>query len=192
VRLVSEVLLALGAGAVALVVARRLGLEAHRAVGAVALVPVVAAVLFAAPALHDGVTRLVDEREENAPLTAYQAQVWPGSEIGMAVDFLAWVETQFAEGDTFHLKIGRIPGEAYVAGVGVRQAAILQWSLFQLGPHLAVEQSPTANDVEPGEGLNADWLVFYESEPEGYGPGTLGEVRTYAPGFGIARIRHAR
>ncbi len=101
--------------------------------------------------------------------------------------FLAWVREQFAKGDTFHLEIGRIPDEVYVAGVGVRQAAILQWSLYQLAPHLAVEQSAAARDLKPGEGLNADWLVFYELNPADHPAGPLSDIRTYAPSFAIAR-----
>jgi hypothetical protein len=82
--------------------------------------------------------------------------------------------------------IGRVPDEAEVAGVGVRQAAILQWGLYQLAPNLAVDQSAKARDLRPGEGRRADWIVFYESSPARYA-GPLGRVFTYAPKFAIAR-----
>ena len=190
--LVSEVLVVLGAGALVFLIAQRLGVGDHRAFGAVALVPIAAAVLFAAPAFADAITDLLDRQEENAPLTGGEAQLRPGSEIGIAVDFFTWASDRFGPEDTFHLEIGTIPDEAYVAGVGVRQAAILQWGVFQLAPNLAFEQSPAARDLEPGEGRNADWLVFYESDPADYPAGPLAEVATYAPGFAIARTGAAR
>src|SRR4051794_40579038 len=110
----------------------------------------------------------------------------------MNVAFLEWVDERLAEDDSFHMEIGTIPDEVYVAGKGVRQDAILQWSLFQLAPHLAVEQAAKARDVRPGEGLAADWLVFYESDPAAYPAGPLEEVVTYAPDFAIARTGIAR
>jgi hypothetical protein len=187
VRLLIQVVGAVGVGVLVVVVARRAGLSARRAVGAVVIVPIAVASLLVIPALGDAWADLRDEREENAPLTTAEAQVKPGADLGISVDFLAWVEEQLPAGDTFHLTIGAIPEEVFVAGVGVRQAAILQWSLFQLAPHLAVEQSPKARDIEPGEGSAADWLVFYESDPAAYQGGPLGEVLAYAPSFAIAR-----
>lgn len=148
--------------------------------------------LLALPALVDGVDELLDERAENASLTAGEAQLQPGAKIGLAVDFLTWVEERLRQGDTFHLVIGSVPDEVRVDGVGVRQAAILQWSLFQLAPHLAVEQSEKARDLQPGEGRNADWLVFYETDPAGYRGAPLGDPMTYAPGFAMARSGLAR
>lgn len=191
-RLLSEVLGALGAGALVFLVARQLGFGRHRALAAVALVPLAVTGLLALTALRGGTGKLLDEREENAPLTAGEAQVWPGKKLGLAVEFFGWVEERLPEGDTFHLVIGRGPDEVFVGGVGLRQAAILQWGLFQLAPHLAVEQSPKARDVEPGEGRNADWLVFYDAEPADHVAVSPGEVMTHAPGFAMARTRLAR
>jgi hypothetical protein len=187
VPLLSQVLGALAAGALVYVIARQAGVKAQRAVGAVALVPLAAAALIALPALRDGMDSLLDQRKENAPLSSEQAQYQAGSEFGLAVPFLTWVGERLPEEETFHLEIGVIPEETYVAGVGVRQAAILQWSLFQLAPRLAVEQSPKARDLEPGEGHNADWFVFYESEPEDFPAIRFSDEMTYAPGFGMAR-----
>jgi hypothetical protein len=192
VRLLSEVLGALVAGGLVIVAARQLGAGGRRAVGAVALVPVAVGGLLAVPALHDAAESLLDQRGTNAALTAQEARLQPGVEVGMNVAFLEWVEERLPEGDTFHLVIGSIPGEVRVAGVSPRQATILQWSLFQLAPHLAVEQSPKARDVEPGQGRNADWLVFYESDPADYRGTRLSEVTTYAPDFAIARSGLAR
>lgn len=186
-RLLSQVVGALGAGALVLVVASGLGVSARRAVGAIAIVPIAIASLLAIPNLREDAVSLLDRREGNAPLTSAEAQVKPGVDLGINAAFLTWVEEQFGEGDTFHITIGTIPDETYVADVGVRQAAILQWSLFQLAPHLAVEQSDKARDIRPDEGRNADWIVFYEVDPATYPGGPLGEVRTYAPNFAIAR-----
>ncbi len=189
-RLVSEVLGALGAGALVFVVARQLGASFQGAVCAVALVPVTVAALLGVPALRDGGADLLDQRKDNADLTAAEAQLHAGTELGINVAFLTWVKERFGAEDTFHLEIGVISDEVYVAGVGVRQAAILQWSLFQLAPHLAVEQSDKARDLRPGEGRDADWIVFYESDPAAY-PVPLAEVMTYAPSFAIARTSGA-
>ncbi|HEU5142123.1 MAG TPA: hypothetical protein VFU04_03085 [Solirubrobacterales bacterium] len=191
-RLLSEVLGALGAGVLVFLVVRQLGFEGRRALVAVALVPLAVAGLLAVPALRSGTAELLDEREENASLTAGEAQVWPGKKIGLAVEFLGWVEERLPEGDTFHLVIGRAPDEVFVGGVGVRQAAILQWGLFQLAPHLAVEQSPKARDLQPGEGRNADWIVFYDAESADHAAVSPAEVLTHAPRFAMARTNLAR
>jgi hypothetical protein len=192
VQLLSQVLGGLVAGALIFLAARGLGFGNQRTVAAVAFFPLAVAGLLAMPALRDGVDELLDERREQAPLTAGEAQLWPGKKIGLAVEFFAWVEERLPEGDTFHLVIGSAPDEVRVDGVGVRQAAILQWGLFQLAPHLAVEQSDKARDLAPGEGRNADWLVFYESDPAAYRGASLGDLATYAPGFAMARSRLAR
>ncbi len=191
VRLLGQVTVALGAGALALVVARKAGLSPRRAIGAIAIVPIAIASLLAIPNLSDDAASLLDSREEYATLTSAEAQVEPGVTLGINAAFLAWVEEQLAAEDTFHETIGVIPEELYVAGVGVRQAAILQWSLFQLAPHLAVEQSDMARDLQPDEGRRADWIVFYESDPAVYPGVPLSEVRTYAPGFAIGRTGDA-
>jgi hypothetical protein len=192
VPVVSEVAGALAAGALVFLVARQVGVGVQSALCAVAVVPVAVAALVAVPALRDGARTLLDQRKVNAPLTNAEAQLQPGAALGMNVAFLEWVEQQLAEGDTFHMEIGAIPEEVYVGGKGARQDAILQWSLFQLAPHLAVEQSDTGRDLKPGEGLGADWLVFYESDPAAYPAGPLGEVITYEPSFAIARAGVAR
>jgi hypothetical protein len=192
VQLLSEVLGALVAGALIFAAARAAGFGSRPAFAAIALVPLAVAALLAMPALYSGADDLLDARAENAPLAAGEAQLQPGAKLGLAVDFLAWVEERLPQGDTFHLVIGSVPDEVRVDGVGVRQAAILQWSLFQLAPHLAVEQSEKARDLEPGEGRNADWLVFYEIDPAGYEGAPLGDPMTYAPGFAMARSGLAR
>lgn len=189
-RLASEVLGAVGAGAVVLLIARQAGVRFPRAFGAAALVPVLVAALLAIPALTEASRTLVDERRENANLSSAEAQLKGGADLGIATNFFSWAQEHLGPDDTFHLEIGAIPNETYVSGVGVRQAAILQWGLFQLAPNLAIEQSPKARDLKPGEGRGADWVLFYESDPEDFS-GPLTDVMTYAPGFSIARSADA-
>lgn len=179
-RLVSELVGALGAGALVFFVVRQLGIGTRRAFGAVALVPISAAALLAAPALHDAAADLLHQRKANAPLSDAEAQLAPGVAAGMNVAFLSWAKDRMAGEETFHMEVGVAPGEAVLEGVGEREGLILQWSLFQLAPHLEVE-APQAN-----------WIVFYESDPAEYKAGPLGEVMTYAPGFAIARNKLAR
>jgi hypothetical protein len=192
VQLLSQVLGALVAGALIFAVARQIGLASQRAISAVVVVPLVVAGLLALPAFRDGTDSLLDERKENAGLAGAAAQYQAGLELGIAVPFLEWAAERIPEGDTFHLEIGTVPEETAVGGVGVRQAAILQWTLYQLAPRLAVEQSPKARDLKPGEGRNADWFVFYEAQPDEFPAIRFGRPVVYAPGFMIARNDLAR
>jgi hypothetical protein len=179
VRLVSELVGALGAGALVFLLIRQAGLGTRRAFAAVAIVPVVIAGLLAAPALRESTADLLNQREVNAPLTDEQAQLQPGAAAGMNVAFLAWVHAHFFPDDTFQMVVGSAPGETLLEGAGVREGLILQWSLFQLAPNLAVEEDP-------------DWIVFYESSPEDDPAVKPGDVITYAPNFAIARSSVAR
>lgn len=173
-RLLSELVGALGAGALVIVVARQLGAGARRSFGAVALVAVAVASVLAVPALRDDVANLLHQREVNAPLTDEEAQLQPGIAAGMNVAFLGWARAHLPDEDTFQMVVGPAPGETYLEGVGIREGLTLQWGLFQLAPHLAVEENP-------------DWIVFYESSPAEYSSGKLRDVKTFAPGFAIAR-----
>lgn len=189
VRLASEVVGALGAGVLLVVIAWQLGMSLPRAFGLVAVIPVLVAALLAVPALWNGGTYLNDKRHEYAHLTSGEAQLQAGADLGISTDFFEWAHTFLGPGETFHLEIGAIPEEQYSQGVGYRQAAILQWGLFQLAPNLAYEQSTKARDLRPGEGRNADWIVFYEMSPKEF-PAPLTDVQTYAPNFVIARTAH--
>lgn len=190
-QLLSQVLGGLGAGLLVLIAARQVGIDARRAVGAIALVPIAVAGLLAPPAIRDGVKDFRDRHRVNAALTAEQAEQQPGVSVGVDVAFLAWAQDRIPDGDTFHLVIGKSSDEEVVAGVGTRQATILQWSLFQLAPHLAIEQSDKARDLRLGEGRSADWIVFYEFEPADYRGVSLGEVDFYAPGFAVGKVERA-
>jgi hypothetical protein len=170
-QLVSQVAGALVAGALVFVLARQVGARNHQAIGAIAIVPIAIAGLLALPNLRDATVSLLDQRKVNAALTAEQAQLQGGVWLGVDVAFLGWAGAHFGEGDTFHL----------VVGDSANTPEVQQWALFQLGPHLAVEQ-PTA----------ADWLVFYDSSPTGYPAGMLDDLEIYAPGFAVARNGLAR
>ena len=172
------------------IVARQCGVESRRAFGAVALVAVSVAAVLAVPKLRDDISALLAQRREYAGLSSAEAQVKGGSDLGIDVAFLSWVHEHLGEGETFHLEIGRVPGEEEFVGTGVTQATTFAWATFQLGPNLTVEQSASARDLVPGEGRNADWIVFYGMSPKDF-PEPLGKVITYAPNFAIARTRRA-
>jgi len=191
VRLLSELVGALGAGALVVLIARQLGFTGRRSLVAVAVVPVAVAAVLALPLLDEARTQLNDRRDENAPLVGAEAQLKVGVDAGWAVEFFTWAAERIGEDETFHLEIGEVPDEVRIGGVGVQQGAILQWGTYQLAPRLAVEQSPLARDEKPGEGGEADWLVFYGFDPADY-PGPLGKVITYAPEYAIARSDRAR
>jgi hypothetical protein len=190
VPLLTEILGALAAGALVVVIASQLGAELRRAFGAVALVVVAVAVVLAAPKLREDINSLRTQHDQYAPLSSAEAQVQGGVAQGVNTDFLTWAREHMEEGETFHLEIGNVPGEELFEGSGVNQAATFAWASYQLAPYVSVEQSSSLHDLEAGEGRNADWLVFYEMSPKEY-EGKLGEVLTYAPKFAIARTADA-
>jgi hypothetical protein len=175
VLLLSELVGALGAGALVILVARQVGAESRHAFGAVALVPMVVAAVLAVPSLRNDAADLLHQREVNSPISDEEARLEPGVAAGMNVGFLAWAREHMAADDTFHMVVGPAPDETYLQGVGIREGLVLQWGLFQLAPHLEVEAE------------DADWIVFYETSPADYPPRKLGEVIAYAPDFAIAR-----
>lgn len=172
--LLSQVAGALAAGALIFVLARQAGVRGKQAVGAVALVPIAVAALLAVPSLRDAAASLLDQREVNAGLTVDQAQVQGGVAVGVDVAFVGWAGGHLAEGEDFHLIVG--DGDS-----DVDPTAVVQWTLFQLAPHLEA--------VEPDQ---ADWLIFYNSEPALYRPSELRKLDVNSPGFAVARNRYAR
>ncbi len=167
-RLAIQVTGALAAGSLVLIFVRQAGLKGRRAVGAVAVVPVVAACLLALPIYRDQISELLDAHEANAKLTARDVRLGNGIGINADVDFLAWAGRHLADEETF----GFVINDSEDAG------SLQQWALFQLAPHVAVEPA--------GAG---DWVVFYEVNPKEYAG--LAELDVYRPGFAIARSRHA-
>lgn len=189
-RLLIDVLGALFAGALIVVFVRRLGVEVRRAYGAVALIAVSVATVVAIPTLRQDASSLLHQRSEYAGMSAQEAQVRGGANLGVDVAFLGWVHEHLGEGETFHLEIGKVEGEEEFVGTGVTQATTFAWATFQLAPNLSVEQSSSATDIEPGEGESADWIVFYGMDPSEY-PGKLGKIITYEPNFAMARTANA-
>jgi hypothetical protein len=190
VPLLTEILGALAAGALVVVIALQLGAAPRRAFAAVALVVISVAVVLAPPKLREDINFLGAQHDLYAGLSSAEAQVQGGVAQGVDVNFLEWVRQHMEEGETFHLEIGNEPGEELFEGSGVKQQATFAWATYQLAPHLAVEQAGGIQDAAPGEGRNADWIVFYEMSPKEF-PEPLGKVLTYAPKFAIARTAHA-
>ncbi|HET9152805.1 MAG TPA: hypothetical protein VFN85_01665 [Solirubrobacterales bacterium] len=175
----------MAAGTLIFVAIRRAGVDPRCAVAAVALIPVAVAPVLAAPALRGAVMDLLETRQADAQLNPADAAVLPGVELGADVGFLAWARGQFAEGDTFGLEIGVAEDNGPRGESTMRQVLLQQWITFQLAPHLLMQ--PAA----PGELADADWVVFYESDPTAYQRRQLGSVQVYAPGFAIARASDA-
>ncbi|HZE16387.1 MAG TPA: hypothetical protein VE197_12125, partial [Mycobacterium sp.] len=86
------------------------------------------------------------------------------------VAFLGWAGNHFAAGETFYL----------IVGSSAEGSAVTQWGLFQLAPHLETETQDAA-----------DWLVIYDANIAGHPSRAFGSPDVYAPGFAVARNRHA-
>lgn len=168
-RLAIQVAAALAAGGLVLIAMRRAGLSRKRAVGAVAVVPVIAACLLALPIYREQFSELLDLHRENAKLNARDVRLGNGIGINADVDFLAWAKRRLGEEDTFGFAIENTQ----------EAGSVQQWALFQLAPHVAVEPPSAAN-----------WIVFYDVNPEDYA--RLAGLSVYKPGFAIARSRLAR
>jgi hypothetical protein len=172
VQLLSQVAGALLAGTLVLVFTHRCGLRPRQAVGSVAVVPIAVACLLALPGLHDAIVGLLDQRSASLPLSREEKELRAGAAEGMNVAFLAWAKAQLPDEQTFYPVVGKAASEKPIT---------MQWLLFQLGPHLAVD--------DPSE---ADWLVFYESNPAQYRSVPLTHTMIYGPGFALARNQNAR
>jgi len=163
-RLAIQVAATLAAGGLVVIAMRRVGLRGKRAVGAVAMVPVITACLLALPTYREQINELLDAHEANATLTARDVRLGNGIGINADVDFLAWAKRHLGDEETF----------GFVIGSSDEAGSLEQWALFQLAPHVAVEP--------PASG---DWLVFYDVNPDEY----VGhaDLDVYKPGFAIAR-----
>lgn len=168
-RLAIQVAAALAAGGLVLIAMRHAGLRGKRAVGAVAVVPVIAACLLALPIYREQVSELLDLHRENAKLTARDVRLGNGIGIDADVDFLAWAKKRLGDEEKFGFAIENTE----------EAGSVQQWAFFQLSPHVAVEPPSAAN-----------WIVFYDVNPEDYA--RLDELSVYKPGFAIARSRLAR
>jgi hypothetical protein len=139
-----------------------------RASAGVALVAAgVASVLFWAHVWDVG-KAFRDTHRQNAALTAFDAERAPGSAGGVNVAFLDWARARMSGDDTFHV----LPEAAR------NDAFIYQWMTYQLIPHRFVERAD-----------EADWLVFYNTDPgkTGYDRRHFGPPVSFGPGLSIAR-----
>jgi hypothetical protein len=168
-QLAIQVAAALAAGGLVLLAMRYAGLKGKRAVGAIALIPMVASCLLALPVYREQLSELLDSHKENARLTARDVRLGNGIGINADVDFLAWAKRRLGDEETFGFAIENTQ----------EAGSVQQWALFQLAPHVAVEPPSAAN-----------WIVFYDVNPEDYA--RLAGLSVYKPGFAIARSRLAR
>lgn len=168
-RLAIQVAAVLAAGGLVLIAMRHVGLRGKQAVGAVAVVPVIAACLLALPIYREQLSELLDLHRENPKLTVRDVQYGNGIGIDADVDFLAWAKRRLGDEEKFGFAIENTQ----------EAGSVQQWAFFQLAPHVAVEPPSAAN-----------WIVFYDVNPEDYA--RLAGLSVYKPGFAIARSRLAR
>lgn len=168
-RLAIQVAAALVAGGLVFIAMRRAGLSGKRAVGAIAVVPAIAACLLALPIYREQLGELLDLHKENANLSARDVRVGDGIGIHADVDFLAWAKRHLGDEEKFGFAIENTQ----------EAGSVQQWAFFQLAPHVAVEPPSAAN-----------WIVFYDVNPQDYA--RLAGLSVYKPGFAIARSRLAR
>jgi hypothetical protein len=111
------------------------------------------------------------QRDRWRTLSPAQAAVAGARPIpGLEYRFAEWIRVRIKPGDRFYL----IPSPT-------RDEAVYQWFTYRLLPNLSSE--------EPRQ---SDWLIFYGTSPHESGAAEItGVVEQYAPGYSIARTRHA-
>jgi hypothetical protein len=176
VPLIMQLLAALCAGALLIVVARQLGLDSRRAFGAASLVAISVATVLALPTLREDVSKLLSQRKEYVGLSPTERRSLSGAQFGLNTDFIAWVDEHLGEGETFYFKYGQVPGQPPFEIGGTLEGAIVGWGSYRLGPHLAAEDA-----------ASADWIIFYGGGGPADYVGKLGKVLTYEPGLVMAR-----
>ena len=104
--------------------------------------------------------------------SAEETQVLPGRRLGLNVGYIEWVRARIPAKQTYYVTPHRQDRARIVTG----------WLTFRLLPGLRVG-SPRA----------ADWLVVYRgrSDVAPAAARAFGPVLWFAPGYGIARRRHA-
>jgi hypothetical protein len=103
---------------------------------------------------------------EQAVLTGAAA-----AEGGMNSSFAEWIRARIPPNTRFYL----VPSPT-------RDVAVYQWFTYRLLPSLATD-----------EPQKADWLIFYGISPAqaGLASEIEGAPLQYAPGYSVARVRHA-
>jgi hypothetical protein len=113
---------------------------------------------------------LLSQRSQWETLTPTQAAT-AGAPGGVQVAFAEWIRGRLQPGQRFYL----VPPEG-------QDVSVYQWFTYRLLPNLATDRPQ-----------GADWLIFYGTSPRasGYLHLIQGVAAQYAPGYSIARERHA-
>jgi hypothetical protein len=113
---------------------------------------------------------LLSQHSQWETLTPAQAAV-AGTPGGVQGSFAEWIKGRLGPGERFYL----VPSPT-------QDVSVYQWFTYRLLPNLATDRPQTA-----------DWLIFYGTSPRASGYIYLikGLAPQYAPGYSIARVRHA-
>jgi hypothetical protein len=113
---------------------------------------------------------LLSQRSQWETLTPGQAAV-AGTPGGVQGGFAEWIRSRLQPGQRFYL----VPS-------ATQDVSVYQWFTYRLLPNLATDRPQ-----------QADWLVFYGTSPRasGYTHLITGMAARYAPGYSIAKVRHA-
>ena len=112
----------------------------------------------------------LSERSRSGKLTPHQA-VDAGAPPGVQGHFAEWIRSRLEPGQRF-----------YLVQLPTRDDSVYQWFTYRLLPNLETERPQ-----------RADWLIFYRTSPRasGYVHLIKGVAAQYAPGYSIAKVRHA-
>jgi hypothetical protein len=152
-----------GAGLLAAVGGRGLGPRSYAL--AAALVPVGAACVLLGGSLWPTTRNMLAERARQAAIPPAEAELAPGKSANAKVDFVEWARQRIPPGEKIYVFAG--DSEGY------------QWTTFRLLPDLAVDRPE-----------DADWLVFYDQEPDesgDYDPSQFEAPEEFEDGFAVAR-----
>jgi hypothetical protein len=113
---------------------------------------------------------LLSQRSQWEAMTPAEAAL-AGTPAGVQWGFAEWIRPRLAPGQRFYL----VPS-------ATQDVSVYQWFTYRLLPNLATDRAQ-----------QADWLIFYGTSPKasGYLHQIKGLAAQYAPGYSIARVRHA-
>ena len=113
---------------------------------------------------------LLSQRDSWEALTPAHAAL-AGKPVGVRGPFAEWIRGRLGPGQSF-----------YIVEKPALDESVYQWFTFRLMPNLATNRPE-----------RADWLIFYgtSAKASGYLERISGAAEQYAPGYSIARVRHA-
>ena len=113
--------------------------------------------------------RHLDAAKQQRELAPEQVRMGGGRQIGVNADFVEWAAAQTRPRERFYL----LP----------RNDTVMQWLSYRMLPRLA--------DASPQKGT---LLVFYDTTPrkQGYRRSNLTDVRTFQPGYSVARVKEPK